>query len=394
MKKVVLFYKRLLEVGGAERLLVNSYITFKNLGYAVDIVSYEINKKALFDCEVDEIDLIELKSRSWVGNILKFISYLKNNRNALILCDSGHIDMFIASKFSSTSYSLHLHHPLFMSFNDFDKYSIQLSKYFNKRTKSNYGAQRFIAIRKDINLLRQFLIDIRAYFSIKSIQSAKNTFVLSKYAQEEKRELFGIDSKVLCGALDENIFKYMPTNLFKKYDQYDQVILTIGRLDINKRIDVLLDAFKILINKGLNGILLIGGNGPEIENLKNQSIRLGIDNRVEFLHFIPDNLLFDYYSRADLFVSIDWADYRITSYEAWAMGTKVLLSNEVKYDQYFQENNYLFLTHPTSERTAQSIENTLFKEPRISRKQLNRYLSAFTWNNYNKAILKVLENED
>lgn len=391
---IILFYKNLIEVGGAERLLINAYFSFKELGQEVKIVSFKINERALFNYKVKKEDLLEIHSKNWMMNILKFSSFLKENRDAIVICDSGHIDMYLASIVSSTSYSLHLHHPLFMSFNDYDKYSIFLSKHFNKRTKSNFGANRFLAFRESLSIYKMMAINLRAFLSIKAMQKAKKTFVLSKYAQEEKKELFGIDSHVLCGAIDENIFDYSPKNKFNHYDKYDWVFLTVGRLDINKRIDILLDAFSILVNRKVNGILLVGGTGPEYDNLKLQAVNLGIEDRVEFLGFVPDDILFDYYARADLFVSIDWADYRITSYEAWAMGTKVLLSNEVKYDEFLQEKKYLFLSHPTASATAHKIEEIITEDHKVDLKEIKEYLYSFTWKNYNMSILKVLENEN
>ena len=123
---IVFFYKSLLEAGGAERLLLNSYFSMKKLGYKVKVVSYEINEKALFNSQIEKDDFIELGSKSFCGSFIKLCSLLKKYKRAKIICDSGHIDIYLASLFVNFHYSLHLHHPLFMSFNDFDKYSLFL----------------------------------------------------------------------------------------------------------------------------------------------------------------------------------------------------------------------------------------------------------------------------
>ena len=44
--------------------------------------------------------------------------------------------------------------------------------------------------------------------------------------------------------------------------------------------------------------------------------------------FVSDTDLIKYYNISDLFISIDWADFRITQFEALASNTPVLISNE------------------------------------------------------------------
>ena len=73
MKKIVLFYKKLIEPGGAERLLVNEYVEFSALGYDVDIVSLKISNDALFGEEINTNNKIELGDWNWFLSIIKLI---------------------------------------------------------------------------------------------------------------------------------------------------------------------------------------------------------------------------------------------------------------------------------------------------------------------------------
>ena len=68
---------------------------------------------------------------------------------------------------------------------------------------------------------------------------------------------------------------------------------------------------------------------------------------------------------ADLFISIDWADYRITSYEALAMGTKVILSDETDTDEFLIKSSYLYITSPTIKDTAECMKQALEDEPKV-----------------------------
>ena len=391
MKKVSIFYKNLIEPGGAERLLVKVYENLISEGYDVDIVGYKINKEALFGVKVKGDKLIEFGSKSSVINFIRLINYMRRNKNAIFLCDSGHIDVYLASIFSRTKYSLHLHHPLFMSFNDYDKYSVFLKRFFGKRIKSNFGASRFVEIQNGLSIMTKISLNIRAKISILAIKKSLNNFVLSEYAKGEKKELFGVNSEVVCGALENDIFNFKVKDIDEKYDKYDSLILTVGRLDINKRISELIQAFKILKDEGLNAGLLIGGKGPEYNNLKTLVEDLNLQDDIYFLGFIPEEDLYDYYHRVDLFASIDWADYRITSYEALAMGTKVILSDETDTDEFLIKSSYLYITSPTIKDTAECMKQALEDEPKVSESELFKYLNDFTWRKYTRKLIHIME---
>jgi glycosyltransferase involved in cell wall biosynthesis len=390
VQKIVLFYKKLIEPGGAERLLVNEYIQFKSLGYEVDIVAFKIEDMALFDEDISDDSKIILGDANWILSIVNFINYIRKNKKAVYLCASGHIEIYIASLFTNIEYSLHIHHPSFMSFNETDKYSIFQRKYFKSMLQSNFGAIRFKKILQNMSLARYFYINLKAYISIKAIRGSKNTFVLSKYAKNEKKILFNISSNVICGALDDCIFECIPVEKNAKYHKYKNKILSIARLDENKRLDELLKAFKFFLLIEPSSILLIGGKGPELKNLKDLSKSLNIEKKVKFLGFIPENEIFDLYAIADLFVSIDWADYRITMYESLAMNTKVLLSNETDSDKFLLKSKYLFVTQPDSKSTAKALELALNEKPNIEYSELKEYLRSFTWYSYCKKIAKIL----
>lgn len=390
-KKIIIFYKNLIDIGGAERLLVKVYENLKLDGYDVKIIGYHINEEAFFNVNVLEKDLVRFGSKYGIINFIKMTIYLMKNKNSMFLCDSGHLDFYLSSVLAQINYSLHLHHPLYMSFNDYDKYSIFLNKHFDERIGSNHGADRFIKIRSSLTYYQKIKLNTRAYISILAIKKSLNNFVLSNYAKEEKLKLFNIKSKIVQGALDENIFNIKVNKIDSKYDKYDYIIFTVGRLDINKRIPGLIKAFQIIRHQNINAALLIGGKGPEYSNLEKITNDYGLQDDIYFLGFIQENKLFDYYKAADLFASIDWADFRITSYEALAMGSKVLLSNETDSDKFLLNSKYQYLTKPIPDETAKSIKEALLTKPTITKKELDKYLNNFTWNVYTKKIIQTME---
>ncbi len=77
------------------------------------------------------------------------------------------------------------------------------------------------------------------------------------------------------------------------------VIGTMGRLHINKAYDTLLRAAKKLKEKKVSFKLIIGGDGPEKENLLDLCHKLNLDKSVSFIGWIKDKE--DFYDKIDVF---------------------------------------------------------------------------------------------
>lgn len=67
-----------------------------------------------------------------------------------------------------------------------------------------------------------------------------------------------------------------------------QRIVHIGRLVKWKRVDLLIDAFAIVHKNHPQSELVIIGNGPELENLKNQASNLGLSGSCKFVGAVYD----------------------------------------------------------------------------------------------------------
>lgn len=80
-------------------------------------------------------------------------------------------------------------------------------------------------------------------------------------------------------------------------------LIHVGRLVKWKRVDLLMDAFAKILPAFPDAELIIVGNGPEMENLKNQALDLKIDNKVLFTNEIYDNqLMGEYLSASSVYV--------------------------------------------------------------------------------------------
>ncbi|MCL5256415.1 MAG: glycosyltransferase family 4 protein [Chloroflexi bacterium] len=103
-------------------------------------------------------------------------------------------------------------------------------------------------------------------------------------------------------------------------------VLFVGRLDRAKRVELLLEAAK-LAGGGIQYV--IAGAGPERRMLEDKAVRLGIDDRVRFAGFLPDEEIAGLYAgcRAVVYTPVD-EDYGYAAVEAFFSAKPVITSSD------------------------------------------------------------------
>lgn len=111
------------------------------------------------------------------------------------------------------------------------------------------------------------------------------------------------------------------------------VILSLGRLARNKGYDLLIHSFREVAARVPDAHLLLAIGGEVISDREQQVLDeckqlaadLGIQDRVTFSGYVPDEALADYYRAADVFVlSSRYEPFGMTAVEAMACGTPVV----------------------------------------------------------------------
>lgn len=383
-----MFYKSLIKPGGAERLIIEEYKAFKSLGYDVKIVVFNFDQEAAFG-EDFNYDLIELKSRFWFFSLIKLVSLFRGNKPSLIISSSGIIEVALASFFANTKFCLHIHHPMTMK-NETEKYSFFLRKKYDYILDRSYEKKLLEDEKNRLGLLSLAYISARQLSLQISIKRASHIFVLSHYARDELNYLYNVNPFVIQGAIGiaepyfERVSLPCEANVLK--------VVCVSRLEPQKRIDQSIFAFEKVLEKSPTAIMFIGGSGPEEQRLKELVKNLGLCESIQFLGFVPDKLLMGYYNSADIFLSLDWADFNITVIEALSAGTNVVVSNEGEFNKRFVDNANMVLVDPKNqELTANAIlELHERKEDQSDDERLD-ILSLYTWEEYCKNIIKSVQ---
>jgi 1,2-diacylglycerol 3-alpha-glucosyltransferase len=129
----------------------------------------------------------------------------------------------------------------------------------------------------------------------------------------------GIDRSRFCPSINGTALK-------KKYSlpEGKNILLYVGRVDREKNIDLILRGFSRVV-RTCNLHLVIAGRGADENRLRRLIRSLGIDERVTFMGFVPDEDLPGLYAMADCFIIAGTAELQsIVTLEAMASGLPVI----------------------------------------------------------------------
>lgn len=139
-----------------------------------------------------------------------------------------------------------------------------------------------------------------------------------------------------------------------------RILLHVGRLSLEKRLDIVLDAMAKLSSKEPNLHLLVVGKGPAEEHYRKMAARLGLSDRVVFAGFLQDEELPVAYASCDaLVIASTFETQGLVVLEALASGTPVVGIRFRAIPEFVQEgkNGCLF----EQDSCAEAIQRCLLR---------------------------------
>ncbi len=127
------------------------------------------------------------------------------------------------------------------------------------------------------------------------------------------------------------------------------IITFVGRVDAEKHISVLIDAFVRVLTKQ-NAHLLIVGDGTEIDNLRNQARRLHVYDKVTFTGRVTDEEIVDLQKVGTVFCMPSPAELQsIVMLEAMASGKPVVAVDAGPLKELCQDGRNGYLCQPDND---------------------------------------------
>lgn len=221
---------------------------------------------------------------------------------------------------------------------------------------------------RDINAIQKLIR--------KSICKNADSLIASSSKTREAQMFYGANKeKIVVSYLTVDINKY----IVKREKNNDNSITFVGRLVKTKGIDLLIDAIaELKCNYKLNII----GDGPEYENIKNQCILLGIDDKVTLYGNMSREFIVKMYSKSRIMVLPSRKEcFGLVITEAMCAGLPIISSKYVdgSYDLIINEKNGFIIDPYNKEEFSNKIKLLLedeelnFRMGIESRKMVNEF---------------------
>jgi len=172
----------------------------------------------------------------------------------------------------------------------------------------------------------------RRIYSRSDLVHCFSEYMLGELRQKYERSLRG-KCAVLPAWVDTKRFtrsretrRQVRERLGSPWDPQATTFLAVRRLVPRMGLDTLLEAAAILAKEEHTFKLVLAGEGPQLQPLKDRSLALSLQDRVTFLGRVPEERLVDVYRAGDCFVlpTRSLEGFGLIILEAYACGTPVI----------------------------------------------------------------------
>lgn len=201
----------------------------------------------------------------------------------------------------------------------------------------------------------------------------------------------GLGKEVVPVSCGVDLERFRPgsgdSKLKKRYGIPDRLILLyVGRLDKEKRIEVIVRAMPGVLER-VDAHLVVAGPGKLRAGLEALAGHLGIKDRISFLGYLPEEDLPGLYSTADVFVIASVAELQsIVTMEAMASGLPVIAADAMALRElvHHGENGFLFPEEDAQALAAAAI--ALLSDEPLRRQMARKSLEIIKTHDINKVV--------
>jgi len=171
-------------------------------------------------------------------------------------------------------------------------------------------------------------------------------------------------------------------------------LLTVGRLSVTKRVEILIDAVDILRKQGCQILLKIVGGGQMLQKLKQIVNEKNLDNIIEITGRIDAEDMPEVYRQNDIFISASKLEGMSNAMlEAMASGLPIIAARCEGTEELIAENG-LVIENATAEEIAKAIKKLI--DDRQLRNQMSiaarQQAQRFTWEQIAEKYLNIYES--
>jgi glycosyltransferase involved in cell wall biosynthesis len=192
--------------------------------------------------------------------------------------------------------------------------------------------------------------------------------------------------KIIPNGIDKNLF----TRGVHEIERDERLILCVARIEGRKN---QLNLIRALANTPYRLVLVGAVATNQLDYYKECKKAAG--SNIEFIDFIEQNLLLDYYRKAKVHVLPSWFETTgLSSLEAAAMGCNIVITRKGDAYEYF-ENDAYYCDPDSPESIFQAIEQAASNKviEGLSSKVLNQFTWEIAAKKTMEAYLEILDNK-
>jgi len=244
------------------------------------------------------------------------------------------------------------------------------------------------------------------YWTQWSVKKAKKIIAISKFTKEDIVKTYNVKSekivvaplgfqKIKSGKLKAKDLSEKLKAIKEKYGVDGNYILYLGTLKPSKNVKSLVDAYHVLCSKfNVQGYKLViaGKKGWLYQSIFEKTKQLGLENKIIFTGFVPDEEVPILMKGARLFVMPSfWEGFGIPVLEAMDAGVPVVCSNAGSLPEVAGEAALLvnpYNSKDIAERIKKILTNQKLRQKLIESGK--ERIKMFSWEKCSKIILKTL----
>ncbi len=187
--------------------------------------------------------------------------------------------------------------------------------------------------------------------------------------------------------------KFFPVEAKQNSDELK--LITAGRLSPTKRMDILIEAVRIVQKKGLKVRLTIAGGGAGEQSLKQMVSEKKLDSCIEILGRVELEKMPDLYRGSDIYISASMLEGMSNSMlEALACGLPIIATRCEGLDELI-DNNGIVVENATSEEISNAIiklngDRQIMKQMSIAARQ---QAEKFSWTRIAEKYVQLYERQ-
>jgi len=219
-----------------------------------------------------------------------------------------------------------------------------------------------------------------------SVLHAKSIFTISEFSRNAIIKTYNYPK--------ERIFVTYPGCIMKAANVKKRItkpyILSVGTIQPRKNYEKLIEAFSLLQDTEID-LVIVGKKGWLYESILSAPGKFGVEDRVHFLDFVPDEELPQLYANAQCFALVSlYEGFGLPVLEAMANSCPVVVSNVSSLPEIAGDAG-IYVEPENAESITQGLQQALTQDNTERIKKGRKRVKLFSWEQAAKQSLDVLE---